>query len=257
MSNTKTGGSGKQSKSKGSSSQRSKGKKNESTNLDYDHTRFTGKVEEKFYNWVWVRNGAVIEREFNFLSFENFLFGYLEDFTNQGWLHLASFKAELILTLCQEFMANIKQKSVTEKGKKRLVSWVRGKKLKITPDTFAKVFGLPHVENPEFEFSDVGMPDLDAISRELLIGSMSFTGLLTELFKRHGIPIPIDLTRIEPEKPIDMYSFTRSEGQQKKRKDQFSHLKEYFGRHTTLLQEIKGMLIRMQAGDNDDDEEDD
>ncbi|GFZ04979.1 hypothetical protein Acr_17g0005510 [Actinidia rufa] len=158
MSNTEMGDSGKQSKSKGSSSQKGKGKEKESTNLDYEHTRFTGKVEEKLYN--------------------------------------------------QE-------------------------------------------ENPEFEFPDVGMPDLDAIFRELLIGddmwdgegkstmgnwhglmifmalyaaydssnprvSVPFTGLLMELFKRHGVSIPVDLTRIEPEKPIDRHSLTRSEEQQQK-----------------------------------------
>ncbi|GFY96384.1 hypothetical protein Acr_11g0006900 [Actinidia rufa] len=65
-------------------------------------------------------------------------------------------------------MANIKHKPVTEKGKERLISWVRGKKLKITLDTFAEVFGLPRIEIPKFEFSDVGMLDLDAIFRELL-----------------------------------------------------------------------------------------
>ncbi|GFZ21901.1 hypothetical protein Acr_29g0010630 [Actinidia rufa] len=101
-------------------------------------------------------------------------------------------------------------------------------------------------------------------------GSVSFTGLLTELFKRHGISIPVDLTRTEPEKPIDRYSLTRSEGQQKKRKleegtseqpsvgipklqeaianlrvdfdtrmtlhdKHFSRLEEQSGRHTTLI----------------------
>ena len=39
-----------------------------------------------------------------------------------------------------------------------------------------------------------------------------FTGFLTELFKRHDIPIPIDFIRAEPKKPIDRYSLTRSEG---------------------------------------------
>ena len=34
-------------------------------------------------------------------------------------------------------------------------------------------------------------------------------------------------------------------------------LEEESGRHTTMLQEIKGMLIRMQARDDDDEEEDD
>ena len=39
-------------------------------------------------------------------------------------------------------------------------------------------------------------------------GSVLFTGFLTELFKRHDVPIPIDLTRTEPKKPIDSYSLT-------------------------------------------------
>ena len=73
---------------------------------------------------MWVKNGAVIEREFNVNSFEGF--GYLEDLTNPDWLTLASFKAESILTLCKEFMENIKHKPVTDKGKERLISWVRG-----------------------------------------------------------------------------------------------------------------------------------
>ncbi|GFS36402.1 hypothetical protein Acr_00g0045760 [Actinidia rufa] len=49
-------------------------------------------------------------------------------------------------------------------------------------------------------------------------GSVPFTGFLSELFKRHGVHIPVDLTMIDPEKPIDRYSLTRSEGQQKKRR---------------------------------------
>ena len=48
--------------------------------------------------------------------------------------------------------------------------------MKITPDMFAEVCGLPHVENPEFEFLDGWMPNLDAISRELLIGDDIWDG---------------------------------------------------------------------------------
>ena len=76
---------------------------------------------------MWVRNGAVIEREFDLNSFEDLGFGYLQNFTNQGWLNLASFKVESILTLCQEFMSNVKHKPVTKKGTKRMISWVMGK----------------------------------------------------------------------------------------------------------------------------------
>ena len=48
-------------------------------------------------------------------------------------------------------------------------------------------------------------------------GSMPFMGFLTELFKRQGIHIPVDLIMTKLEKPIDRYSLTRSEGQWKKR----------------------------------------
>ena len=272
------------------------------------------------------------------------------------------FEAESILTLCQEFMANIKYKPVTEKGKKRVTSWVRGKKLKVTPDTFAEVFGIPQEENPEFELSHIGMPYLATISHELLLegeewdgevqcnktrlkdrylilflflchsilplkrtvsmsvakasflwgigtgktidlprmmftskcaahtasdtrGSMPFTGFLTELFKRNGVHIPINLIRIEPERPIDRFSLSQFEGQRKKRrlkaivpeepsigmakiKEEITNLRmemsthmtaleDESSRHTTMLQEIKGMLIQMQSKDDDDEEEDD
>ncbi|GFY85471.1 hypothetical protein Acr_04g0002090 [Actinidia rufa] len=40
------------------------------------------------------------------------------------------------------------------------------------------------------------------------------------------VHIPIDLTRIEPEKSIDRYSLTRSEGQQKKRRLEAIELEE-------------------------------
>ena len=79
------------------------------------------------------------------------------------------FKMESILTLCQEFMENIKHRPVTEKGREKLISWVRGKKLKVTPNTFAEIFGIPQKENPNFKFSDIGMPDLATISHKLLL----------------------------------------------------------------------------------------
>ena len=79
------------------------------------------------------------------------------------------FKAESILTLCQEFMANIKYKSATKRGKERLVRWVWGKKLKVTLDTFDEVFGISWEENLEFELSDIGMPNLATISHKLLL----------------------------------------------------------------------------------------
>ena len=57
-------------------------------------------------------------------------------------------------------------------------------------------------------------------------GSMPFTSFLIELFKRHGVHIPVDLIRIEPKRPIDRYSLTRSEGQRKKRRVEAIALEE-------------------------------
>ena len=170
-----------------------------------------------------------------------------------------------------------------------------GKKIQSDPDTFAEIFEIPREKNPNFEFSDVGMPDLAVVSQELLLegnewdgevqcsktrlkdkylilflfschsllplkhtvsmntararllwaigtgksidlphimflslyatykaadkrGCMPFTGFLTELFKRNGVYIPLDFTRIEPEWAIDRASLSRFEGQRKKRK---------------------------------------
>ncbi|GFY85489.1 hypothetical protein Acr_04g0002270 [Actinidia rufa] len=175
-------------------------------------------------------------------------------------------------------MANIKHRLVIEKGKESLISWVRGKKLKVSPYTFAEVFELSRVENPDFEFSNVGMSDLATISRELLLEWDEWDG-----------EVQCSKTRLkdrtEPEKPIDGYSLTRSKGQRKKRRleaivseepsigmaelkeaitslrmefnTHMTALEEQSSRHTTMLQEIKGILIRMQLNDDDEEEGDD
>ncbi|GFY95389.1 hypothetical protein Acr_10g0007740 [Actinidia rufa] len=128
-------------------------------------------------------------------------------------------------------------------------------------------------------------------------GFVPYTGFLTELFKRSGVHIPISFTRVEPERAIDRSSLSRFEGQRKKRKleaiasegssmgmedlkevitnlgKEFStqmtehrnevnarltSMEEKSSRNTTMLQEIHGMLIRMQAkNDEDEDDEDD
>ncbi|GFS34253.1 hypothetical protein Acr_00g0032940 [Actinidia rufa] len=274
-------GSSKKSKSKGS--------------VDYDYSQFTSKVKEKLYHKVWVRNGAVIEKKLNIVALENAGIKWVQNFTTMGWIELTKFKAESILTLCQEFMANIKYNPETEKGNEKLYSWVRGKKLKITLDTFAEIYAIPREEKLEFDFSDVGILDVAAVSQELFLdgddwdgktqcnkirfkdkylvlflfschtllplkrtismnltrarllwaigtgrtidlphmmfmtlcvayaggdarGSVPYTGFLTELFKRSGVHIPIDFTRVEPEGAIDRSSLSRSKGQRKKRK---------------------------------------
>ena len=123
---------------------------------------------------------------------------------------------------------------------------------------------------------------------------MPYTGFFTELFKRSGVHIPLGFTRVEPEGAIDRSSMSRSEGQRKKRKleataseessmgmddlkeaitnlgKEFSTqmterrsevnacltaLEEESSRNTTMLQEIHGLFIRMQA-ENEEEEND-
>ncbi|GFZ14741.1 hypothetical protein Acr_24g0009310 [Actinidia rufa] len=348
--------------------QKSKGK----AVVDYDASRFTGKNAENLFNKVWIRNGAVLERKLNLVALENTGISFVQNFTTRGWINLAKFKAESVLTLCQEFMANIKHEPETEQGKDKLCSWMRGKKLKVTHDTFAEIFEIPREENPKFVFPNVEMPDLAVVSQELLLegdewdgevqcnktslkdkylilflflchsllplkctvsmnvararllweigtrktidlprimflslcatykasdkrDSVPFTGFLTELFKRSGVHIPLDFIRIEPEGPIDRVSLSRSEGQRKKKKleeeahegsaigmgklkeailnmkkemskqmsefreevnTRLSSLEEESSHHTVMLQDMKGMLIRMEKEEDDDDEED-
>ncbi|GFS31967.1 hypothetical protein Acr_00g0020160 [Actinidia rufa] len=127
-------------------------------------------------------------------------------------------------------------------------------------------------------------------------GSMPFTGFLTELFKRSGVHIPLDFTRIKPKGAIDRSSLSRSEGQMKKRKLEVGayeessigmaklkeaildlgremntrmsefraevntcmiKLEEESGQHTTMLQEMKGMLIQMEEEEEEEEEEED
>ena len=73
-------------------------------------------------------------------------------------------------------MSNIKQKPVVEKGKEKIISWVKSKKLIVTLDTFAKIFNIPQIENPDFDFPDVEMPDLPTISQEMLLEDDTWDG---------------------------------------------------------------------------------
>ncbi|XP_057495951.1 uncharacterized protein LOC130780945 [Actinidia eriantha] len=327
------------------SSKKSKSKGNES--VDYDASRFTGKHEKKLYNKVCIR--AVIERKLNLVTLENTGIMFVQNFTIRGWINLMKFKAELVLTLCQEFMANIKYNLETEKGKEKLCSWVRGKKLKVTPDTFAEIFEIPKEDNLEFEFPNVGMPNLAVLSQELLLegdewdgevqynktrlkdkylvlflfscqsllplkrtvsmntararllwaigtwknidlphmmflslcaahmasdkrGYVPYTGFLMELFKRSGVHIPVDITRIEHEWPLIrkkrrlevgayeeplmgmaklneaiMNLVREMSAQMSKFKVEvnvrMTSLEEESRRYTTMLQEMTGMMI--------------
>ncbi|GFY95677.1 hypothetical protein Acr_10g0010620 [Actinidia rufa] len=217
-----SGGSSKKSKSKGSA--------------DYEYSRFIGKVEEKLYHKV-------------------------------------------------NFWPTSKYNLETEKGKEKLYSWVRGKKLKVTPDTFVEIYAIPRKENPEFDFLDVGMPDAVEVSQELLLegddwdgetkckkirlkdkylGSVPYTGFLTELFKRSGVHNPIVASEELSMGMEDLKEAITNLGKEfstqmtEHRNEvnaRLTSLEEESSRNTTMLQVIHGMLIRMQAK-NDDDEDD-
>ena len=131
----------------------------------FDTSRFIGVHNEKAYRKTWVQNGAVIEREIRLNAFRDF--AWEKEFTDRGWLGLASFKGECVVTLCAEFMANISS-PIAEKHNEKIVSWVRGKEVILTPDTFVHYFGLRRVESPDFEYPDVGAPPLSIICNELL-----------------------------------------------------------------------------------------
>ncbi|GFZ00922.1 hypothetical protein Acr_14g0005570 [Actinidia rufa] len=242
MSTMETGGSSKKSKSKS----KSKGKEN----VDYDSSRFIGKVEEKLYNRVWVRNGAVIERELNLVMLENSGIKLLQNFTSRGWISLTMFKAESILTLCQEFMANIMYNPVTEKGKERLTSWIRGKNLKVTPDTFVEIFQIPREENPEFELPIIGMPNLATIFHELLLEGEEWD-IEGQMKKRRLEAIAHEEPSIGMAELKDEIANLRME-----MNTRMTVLEEESSCHTTMLQEIKGMLIRIQSK-NEEEEDDD
>ena len=92
----------------------------------YDASRFLGVHEDKAYRTVWVLNGAVIEREIRLNAFRTLEWD--REFANRGWLELASYKGECILTLCAEFMANISS-LIAEQGREQIKTWVRGKEI--------------------------------------------------------------------------------------------------------------------------------
>ncbi|GFS34123.1 hypothetical protein Acr_00g0032380 [Actinidia rufa] len=278
---------------------KSKGK----AGVDYDASRFTGKNAENLFNKVWIRNGAVLERKLNLVALENTGISFVQNFTTRGWINLAKFKAESVLTLCQEFMANIKHESETEQGKEKLCSWVQGKKIKGDEWDGEVQCNKTRLKDKYlilFLFSCHSLLPLKRtvsmnVARARLLWAIG-TGKTIDLPRIiSGVHIPLDFITIEPEGPIDRASLSRSEGQRKKRKlekeaqegsaigmgelkeailnlgkemskqmaefreevnTRLSSLEEESSRHTVMLQDMKGMLIRMEEEDDDDDEED-
>ncbi|GFY97534.1 hypothetical protein Acr_12g0000750 [Actinidia rufa] len=231
MSTMEAGGSGKKSKSK------VKG------NVNYDSSRFTKKVEEKLYNIVWDQNGAVIERELDLVTLENSGIEFLQNFMRRGWISLTMFKAESILTICQEFMTDIKYKPKSFKFReKRTLSlsfrilgcqtWPISHELLLEGEewdggvqcnktrlkdraSLLWVIGMEKtIDLPCMMFMGLCATHTTLDTR----GSVPFTGFLTELSKRNRVHIPIDLIKIKPERPIDRSSLSRFKGQKKKRR---------------------------------------
>ncbi|GFZ16815.1 hypothetical protein Acr_26g0000850 [Actinidia rufa] len=140
----------------------------------YDDSRFLGVHEEKAYRNIWVNNGVVIDRGIRLNAFRS---SELEkEFTKRGWLGLAKFQGECILTLCAEFMSNIST-LVAEKGSELIKSWVRGKEIILTPDTFVRYFGLRRVANPEFDYPNVGAPPVPVLCEVLLEKGETWNGV--------------------------------------------------------------------------------
>ncbi|GFY91301.1 hypothetical protein Acr_07g0014970 [Actinidia rufa] len=125
-------------KTKSSAKTTSKGKAVVGSSREgYDDSRFLGVHEEKAYRNIWVNNGAVIERGIRLNAFH----------------------------------------SMTEKGSKLIKSWVRGKKIILTPDTFVRYFGLRRVANPEFDYPNVGAPLVSVLCEELLEKGETWDGV--------------------------------------------------------------------------------
>ncbi|PSS08048.1 Transient receptor potential cation channel subfamily V member 4 like, partial [Actinidia chinensis var. chinensis] len=76
-------------------------------------------------------------------------------------------------------------------------------------------------------------------------GSVPFTGFLTKLFKRSGVHIPLDITKIELEGAIDRSSLSRSKGQKKKRRLEAGEYEEPSMGMAELKEAIMNLGIEM------------
>ncbi|GFZ05440.1 hypothetical protein Acr_17g0010120 [Actinidia rufa] len=165
-------------------------------------------------------------------------------------------------------MENIKHEPETEQGKENLCSWVRGKKLKkVTLDTFAEIFEIPREKNLEFAFPNVGMPDLAVVSQELLLEGTN-GAVRASLSRSEGQRKKRKLEEeAQEESAIGMGELKEailnlgkeiSKQMSEFRKEvntRLSSLEEESSRHTVMLQDMKGMLIRMEEEDDDDDDD--
>ncbi|GFZ15885.1 hypothetical protein Acr_25g0002940 [Actinidia rufa] len=175
---------------RGSPTKRSKSKGK--AGVDYHASRFTGQNEEKLFNKVWVRNGAVLERKLNLVALENTRISFVQNFTT-------SVVSQELLLEGDEWDGEVQCNKIRLKDKARLL-WAIGT---------GKTIDLPRIMFLSLCATYKALDKKD---------SVPFTRFLTELFKRSRVHIPLDFTKIEPEGPIDRVSLSRSDGQKKKRK---------------------------------------
>ncbi|GFZ06469.1 hypothetical protein Acr_18g0006390 [Actinidia rufa] len=77
---------------------KSKGK----AGVDYDASHFTGQNEEKLFNKVWVRNGAVLKRKLNLVALENTGIRYPERKTQS--LHFLMLGCQDLVVVSQKLL---------------------------------------------------------------------------------------------------------------------------------------------------------
>ena len=141
---------------------------------EFDATRFRGREQEVEYGRVWNTRKIVVERRWVVSQFEAEPYGWLRPLTDRQWLGLASFRGQYSATLVAEFMANISSDPVC--GDRHILrSWVRGRDIVITPDSFTEQFGLPRVAHPEFTYDGEHPPSHKEMCAEILAPGESWT----------------------------------------------------------------------------------
>ncbi|GFY90908.1 hypothetical protein Acr_07g0011040 [Actinidia rufa] len=219
----------------GSPTKRSKSKGK--AGVDYDASRFTGKNAENLFNKVWIRNGAVLEWKLNLVALENTGISFVQNFTTRGWINLAKFKAESVLTLCQEFMANIKHEPETEQGKEKLCKLFKRSGVHIPLD-FIMIEPEGPIDRASLSRSE-GQRKKRKLEEEAQEGSAIGMGELKEAILNLGKEMSKQMAEFREEVNTRLAA-----------------LEEESSRHTVMLQDMKGMLVHIEEEDDDDDEED-
>ncbi|GFS39716.1 hypothetical protein Acr_00g0064580 [Actinidia rufa] len=136
------------------------------------------------------------------------------------------------------------------KGRRNCVVGCEGRN-KVTPDTFADILRFPErkTQSLHFRMSDAGLSNFFVrsegqrkkrkLEEEAQEGSAMGMGDLKEAILNLGKEMSKQMAEFREEVNTRL-----------------SSLEEESSRHTVMLQDMKGMLIRMEEEDDDDDEED-